>query len=144
MAVCWVVVPFSLVGPCCLHHQGDRPDDGDSKDLWNVGKLLPDYTALQPGRQPSSYSPPWEPQILLNKNQALGQCIVSNCRKVLETQWGPKIKIKFSLFQTWGTQGGPHSFQCRHFESEGAAVCFPEPPVIFTVLTQYYTHSASF
>jgi hypothetical protein len=31
-----------------------RPDDGRSKDLWNVGKLLPDYTALQPRRQPSS------------------------------------------------------------------------------------------
>jgi hypothetical protein len=30
-----------------------RPDDGGSKDLWNVGKLLPDYTALQPRRQPS-------------------------------------------------------------------------------------------
>jgi hypothetical protein len=42
-----------------------RPDDGGSKDLWNVGKRLPDYTALQPRRQPSSYSPPWEPQILL-------------------------------------------------------------------------------
>jgi hypothetical protein len=41
-----------------------RPDDGGSKDLWNVGKLLPDYTALQPRRRPS-YSPPWEPQILL-------------------------------------------------------------------------------
>jgi hypothetical protein len=26
----------------------DSPDDGGSKDLWNVGKLLPDYTALQP------------------------------------------------------------------------------------------------
>jgi hypothetical protein len=43
-----------------------RPDDGGSKDLRNVGKLLPDYTALQPRRQPSSYSPPWEPQILQN------------------------------------------------------------------------------
>jgi hypothetical protein len=31
-----------------------RPDDGGSKDLWNVGKLLPDYTALQPKRQPFS------------------------------------------------------------------------------------------
>jgi hypothetical protein len=31
-----------------------RPDDGGSKDLWNVGKLLPDYTALQPRREPSS------------------------------------------------------------------------------------------
>jgi hypothetical protein len=27
-------------------------------------KLLPDYTVLQPRRQLSSYSPPWEPQIL--------------------------------------------------------------------------------
>jgi hypothetical protein len=35
-----------------------RPDDGGSKDFRNVGKLLPDYTALQPRRQPSSYSPP--------------------------------------------------------------------------------------
>jgi hypothetical protein len=42
-------------GPCCLHHQGDEwPDDGGSRNLWNVGTLLPDYTALQPRRQPSS------------------------------------------------------------------------------------------
>jgi hypothetical protein len=40
------------------------PDDGGSKDLWNAGKLLLDYTALQPRRQPSSNSPPWEPQIV--------------------------------------------------------------------------------
>jgi hypothetical protein len=39
-------------------------DDGSSKYLWNVGKLLPAYAALQPRRQPSSSSPPWEPQIL--------------------------------------------------------------------------------
>jgi hypothetical protein len=44
-----------------------RPDDGGSKDLWNVGKLLPDYTVLQPRRQQSEYSPPWEPQILLRQ-----------------------------------------------------------------------------
>jgi hypothetical protein len=31
-----------------------RPDDGGSTDLWNVGKLIPVYTALQPKRQPSS------------------------------------------------------------------------------------------
>jgi hypothetical protein len=68
MAVFWVVAPCSLVevhqrfrSLRCLHHQGD---DGGSKDLWNVGKLLPDYMALQHRRQPSSYSPPWEPQIL--------------------------------------------------------------------------------
>jgi hypothetical protein len=49
IVVFWVVAPCSLVevyqrfrGPCCLHHQGDSPR-----------------------RQQSSYSPPWEPQILL-------------------------------------------------------------------------------
>jgi hypothetical protein len=48
MAVFWVVVPCSLVevyrrfrGACCLHHQG-------------VGKLLPDYMAQQPRKEPSS------------------------------------------------------------------------------------------
>jgi hypothetical protein len=48
MAVFWVVAPCSLVevnrrsrGACCLHHQGDSPR-----------------------RQLSSYSPPWEPEIL--------------------------------------------------------------------------------
>jgi hypothetical protein len=59
MAVFWVVAPCSLVdvyrrfrGASCLHHQGD---DGSSKYLWNVGKLLSDYTALQPRIQSSSY-----------------------------------------------------------------------------------------
>jgi hypothetical protein len=44
------VEPCSLVEVCrrfrgasCLHHQGR--DDGGSKHLWNVGKLLSDYTA---------------------------------------------------------------------------------------------------
>jgi hypothetical protein len=41
-----------------------RPDDGGSKDLRNVGKLLPDYTAIQPRIQPSLYSPTWESQVL--------------------------------------------------------------------------------
>jgi hypothetical protein len=41
-----------------------RPHDGGSKVLWNDGKFLPDYTALQPRRQPPLYQPPWEPQIL--------------------------------------------------------------------------------
>jgi hypothetical protein len=31
-----------------------RPDDGGGKALWNVGKLIPVYTALQPRVQPSS------------------------------------------------------------------------------------------
>jgi hypothetical protein len=33
----------------------------------NVGKLLPDYTALQPRRQLSSYCLPSEPQISFNE-----------------------------------------------------------------------------
>jgi hypothetical protein len=45
MAVFWIVAPCSLVD--------DRPDDVGSKHLWNVGKLLPDYTEQQPRRQPS-------------------------------------------------------------------------------------------
>jgi hypothetical protein len=40
-------------------------DGGGSKHLWNIGKLLPDYMAQQPRRQPSSYSLPWELEISL-------------------------------------------------------------------------------
>jgi hypothetical protein len=42
------------------------PDGGDSEHLWNVGKLLPDYTSQHLRRQPSSYSRPWEPEISPN------------------------------------------------------------------------------
>jgi hypothetical protein len=35
----------------------NRPDDGGSKHLWNVGKLLLDNTAQHPRRKSSSYSP---------------------------------------------------------------------------------------
>jgi hypothetical protein len=44
----------------------DGPDDGGSKYLWNICKLIPDYTVLQTRRQPSSYLPLWEPQIFPN------------------------------------------------------------------------------
>jgi hypothetical protein len=49
---------FGVVAPCGLvevyrRYQPHRPDDGGSKDLRNVGKLLTDYTAIQPRRQPS-------------------------------------------------------------------------------------------
>jgi hypothetical protein len=40
-----------------------RPDEGGSKHLWNVGQLLPDYTAQYPRRLLPSYSPPLEPEI---------------------------------------------------------------------------------
>jgi hypothetical protein len=39
---------------CSAVQTGHRPNVGDSTDLWNVGKLIPVYTALQPRRQPSS------------------------------------------------------------------------------------------
>jgi hypothetical protein len=52
MAVFWVL--------------GDgRLDDGGSTDLENVRNLIPVCTAPQPRRQPSSYQPLWEPQIVL-------------------------------------------------------------------------------
>jgi hypothetical protein len=49
--------------PHLLRHtrRSNRPDDGGSKHLWIVGKILPDYTAQQPRSQRSLYSPPWEP-----------------------------------------------------------------------------------
>jgi hypothetical protein len=47
------ITVFQVVAPCSLSH---RPDDGGSKHLRNVGKLLPDYTAQQPRRQSSSDS----------------------------------------------------------------------------------------
>jgi hypothetical protein len=56
MAVFWVVAPCRL-----------GPDDGESTELWNIGKFIPVYTALQPKRQPSSYSPPSEPQVVIVK-----------------------------------------------------------------------------
>jgi hypothetical protein len=40
------------------------PASGRCETIWNVGTTLPNYTVLQPRRQPSSYSPPWKPQIL--------------------------------------------------------------------------------
>jgi hypothetical protein len=42
--VVWVCQCFG--GPCCFHHQTG------STDLWNAGKFVSVYTALQPGRQP--------------------------------------------------------------------------------------------
>jgi hypothetical protein len=75
MAVFWVVPPCNLVqvyrrfrGLYRLHHQGDvfiitDRLHGGSTDLWNFGKLVPIYAALQPIRQPSSYRLAWESQV---------------------------------------------------------------------------------
>jgi hypothetical protein len=87
MAVFWVVAPCSLVEIYQrdeLWAMSHRPDDGGSKVLWNAGKFLPDYTALKPRRQPSSYQPPWGPQILLRislvicQTTCIGTALFSN------------------------------------------------------------------
>jgi hypothetical protein len=79
-----------------VHQQGDEglDDDGGSKDLWNVGKLLPDYTKQQPRRQPSSYSPPWEPQF---KNVKCLKINIGHCGKVHLTVSVSKIYHTYSV-----------------------------------------------
>jgi hypothetical protein len=69
MTVCRVLAPWSPVKVyrsfrcvCCLCHQGAEWDGG-SKHLWNVGKLLPDYTTGKPRRRTSSLKPSWEPEV---------------------------------------------------------------------------------
>jgi hypothetical protein len=43
-----------------------------------IAYTAPDYTVLQPRRQPSSYSSPWEPQILL-PHRLFKWCILGHC-----------------------------------------------------------------
>jgi hypothetical protein len=61
-----------------LHYQGnERPDDGGSTHLWNVGLLRRDYAALYPIRLSSSYSPSREPEISHVQNMSVNY--KSNC-----------------------------------------------------------------
>jgi hypothetical protein len=60
VAVFWVVVACRLVWNI-------RPDDGGSKELWNLRELTPVCTELRPRIEPSSYWPPWETQIRLTR-----------------------------------------------------------------------------
>jgi hypothetical protein len=93
VAVFWVVVPWSLVED--YRRFKGSPSSGRwlpwwwstsetsvnfyqttrialmMRHLWNVGKLLPDYTAQQPRRQPSSYSLSWESEISLTWKKLL-------------------------------------------------------------------------
>jgi hypothetical protein len=52
IGVFWDIAPYSLGvdqhfrGAYCLHHQGDRPGDGVSMHLSNMGVLVQDYTML--------------------------------------------------------------------------------------------------
>jgi hypothetical protein len=88
MAVFWVVAPCS--------HQGD---DGGSKDIWNAGKFLPDYTTLQPRTQPSSYSPPWEPQILLS-NPLVLETQLSTSGRSMQKKYS-KVSETVSIIRNW-------------------------------------------
>jgi hypothetical protein len=74
MNVFWDIAPCSLAevdwrfrGSYCVRHQGNDygPKDGQSTNLWNVGLVQRDNTALYPRRLPSLYSMPWEPPISL-------------------------------------------------------------------------------
>jgi hypothetical protein len=93
--------PWRWLSSAMSHH----PDDGGSKDLWNVGNRLPDYTMLQPRRHPSSYSPPWEPQILL-KNHHVSIFTVTKLKLMnmafpLMSLRHIKLQIAWLLTQTW-------------------------------------------
>jgi hypothetical protein len=127
MAVFWVVAPCGLVeihwhfrGACCLNHQcvttliisyAHRPDDGGSKHLWNVGKLLPDYTVLQPRRQPSSYNKKAEKRTHLSfslmpiTNEPLELhvkfCTEIDCKHTYILRMNNLYYITFRALQTW-------------------------------------------
>jgi hypothetical protein len=69
----------------CITH---RPDVAGGRYLWNVAKLLPVHTVLQPRRHPTSYSPPWGLKILLRRFQV---CVTSELVWWAETfqgRWG--------------------------------------------------------
>jgi hypothetical protein len=102
-------IPFHLSHWNCYILYGNdathRPDDGGSKDLRNVGELIPVYTELKPRRQPSSCSLPWEPQIIRvaptavrhanNFRNTVTFCLKAHARKY----HGAFIKQRASLYR---------------------------------------------
>jgi hypothetical protein len=86
IAVFWVVAPCSLV----------EPDDGGSKDLWNVGKLLPDYTVLQPRRQQSELNYIFGLNIYINNIWFVGLGVCAIWEQVFEFSRKPFFIITFS------------------------------------------------
>jgi hypothetical protein len=81
--VFWDGAPCRLLDIDRRFRGAHNPDDGGSKHLWNVGQFLPDYTAQHPRRQPSSFSPPWEPGITPDLN-----CLtIMSCRRLLRFWW---------------------------------------------------------
>lgn len=108
MGVFWVVVSCSLAdvyqcsrGTCCLHHHGN---DGGSKDVWNCGKLLPTYTALQRRREPTSFWTLWGSQysliniahLLWNKSYKLNGYEICSVASEKQIQ-----KLKSFSFSVW-------------------------------------------
>jgi hypothetical protein len=62
----WKFTDVSEVYTASIIRATHLPDDGRCTNLWNVGKLLAGYTALQSRRQqPSAYAPPWQTKIIL-------------------------------------------------------------------------------
>jgi hypothetical protein len=85
MAVLWAVAPCRLTwvyrrfrGLYCLHHQGDN---GNSKNLWNVGKLIPVCRALRPKIQPSLV------QTCPELHDAISALSLSNLMLTVEQTW---------------------------------------------------------
>jgi hypothetical protein len=107
MAVFWVVALCSLVeiywrfrGPWCLHHH------------------LPDYTALQTRRHSSSYSPPWEPQILLNNSiNLVYSCDNSQQRQLQPSTKNNSTKNKIIIINTAAVknegEGDTYNYWCK-------------------------------
>jgi hypothetical protein len=48
VCVCESVLVCKVQDPDTESYTEPKPDDGSSRHLWNVGKLIPVYTALQP------------------------------------------------------------------------------------------------
>jgi hypothetical protein len=129
MALFWDVATCSLVevhqsfrGACCFRHKSEdlrhenyRPDDGSSNHLWNVGKLLLDYTAQHASRQPSSYSPPWEPEkssVFINilVNTSLASPVDTSANKTMKSHilfW-----IKYTLIHHETACNTPSILSC--------------------------------
>jgi hypothetical protein len=66
---------------------------GGTKYLWNVGKLLPDYTAQHPRRQPSMYGLVCDPNSLYNP-----QCTMTCSSLWLSNAWSEYHKYPDTCF----------------------------------------------
>jgi hypothetical protein len=117
MTVFWDVVPC-------------RPDDGGIKHLWNVGKLLLDYTAQHPRRQSSSKC------ALL-----MGECF---CMKLFYAVTSPHVlDQRFSNCGTgtpWGTRD---AFQGYHKFSFIYILTASIKHELWAILCHKYTHILS-